>query len=142
MAILTFQKPDKVIMNEADDFRGLFEFRPLQQGYGVTIGNALRRVLLSSLEGYAITSLKIQGVSQEFSSIPGVMEDVIDIVLNLKQIRFKNKVENNNAEKATIVISGQETFKAGDMNRFLNFFQVLNTEQLICRLDPSVRRRR
>ena len=138
MAILTFQKPDKVIMNEADDFRGLFEFRPLQQGYGVTIGNALRRVLLSSLEGYAITSLKIQGVSQEFSSIPGVMEDVIDIVLNLKQIRFKNKVENNNSEKATIVISGQETFKAGDMNRFLNFFQVLNTEQLICRMDPSV----
>lgn len=138
MAILTFQKPDKVIMNEADDFHGLFEFRPLQQGYGVTIGNALRRVLLSSLEGYAITSLKIQGVSQEFSSIPGVMEDVIDIVLNLKQIRFKNKVENNNAEKATIVISGQETFKAGDMNRFLNFFQVLNTEQLICRMDPSV----
>ena len=138
MAILTFQKPDKVIMNEAHDFRGLFEFRPLQQGYGVTIGNALRRVLLSSLEGYAITSLKIQGVSQEFSSIPGVMEDVIDIVLNLKQIRFKNKVENNNAEKATIVISGQETFKAGDMNRFLNFFQVLNTEQLICRMDPSV----
>lgn len=125
-------------MNEADDFHGLFEFRPLQQGYGVTIGNALRRVLLSSLEGYAITSLKIQGVSQEFSSIPGVMEDVIDIVLNLKQIRFKNKVENNNAEKATIVISGQETFKAGDMNRFLNFFQVLNTEQLICRMDPSV----
>ena len=125
-------------MNEADDFRGTFEFRPLQQGYGVTIGNALRRVLLSSLEGYAITSLKIQGVSQEFSSIPGVMEDVIDIVLNLKQIRFKNKVENNNAEKATIVISGQETFKAGDMNRFLNFFQVLNTEQLICRMDPSV----
>lgn len=125
-------------MNEADDFRGLFEFRPLQQGYGVTIGNALRRVLLSSLEGYAITSLKIQGVSQEFSSIPGVMEDVIDIVLNLKQIRFKNKVENNNAEKATIVISGQETFKAGDMNRFLNFFQVLNTEQPICRMDPSV----
>jgi len=138
MAILTFQKPDKVIMNEADDFHGLFEFRPLQQGYGVTIGNALRRVLLSSLEGYAITSLKIQGVAQEFSSIPGVMEDVIDIVLNLKQIRFKNKVENNNAEKATIVISGQETFKAGDMNRFLNFFQVLNTEQLICRMDPSV----
>ena len=138
MAILTFQKPDKVIMNEADDFHGIFEFRPLQQGYGVTIGNALRRVLLSSLEGYAITSVKIQGVSQEFSSIPGVMEDVIDIVLNLKQVRFKNKVENNNAEKATIVISGQETFKAGDINRFLNFFQVLNTEQLICRMDPSV----
>ena len=139
MAILTFQKPDKVIMNEADDFHGIFEFRPLQQGYGVTIGNALRRVLLSSLEGYAITSVKIEGVSQEFSSIAGVMEDVIDIVLNLKQVRFKNKIENNNSEKATIVISGQETFMAGDINRFLNFFQVLNTDQLICRMEPSVR---
>ncbi|MCR4858292.1 MAG: DNA-directed RNA polymerase subunit alpha [Bacteroidales bacterium] len=139
MAILSFQKPDKVIMNEADDFHGIFEFRPLQQGYGVTIGNALRRVLLSSLEGYAITSVKIEGVSQEFSSIAGVMEDVIDIVLNLKQVRFKNKIENNNSEKATIVISGQETFMAGDINRFLNFFQVLNTDQLICRMEPSVR---
>ena len=126
-------------MNEADDFHGIFEFRPLQQGYGVTIGNALRRVLLSSLEGYAITSVKIEGVSQEFSSIAGVMEDVIDIVLNLKQVRFKNKIENNNSEKATIVISGQETFMAGDINRFLNFFQVLNTDQLICRMEPSVR---
>ncbi|MCQ2284274.1 MAG: DNA-directed RNA polymerase subunit alpha [Bacteroidales bacterium] len=139
MAILTFQKPDKVIMNEADDFHGIFEFRPLQQGYGVTIGNALRRVLLSSLEGYAITSVKIEGVAQEFSSIEGVMEDVIDIVLNLKQIRFKNKIENNSSEKATIVISGQETFTAGDMNRFLNFFQVLNPEQLICRMEPNVK---
>ena len=139
MAILTFQKPDKVIMNEADDFRGIFEFRPLQQGYGITIGNALRRVLLSSLEGYAITSLKIEGVAQEFSSIPGVMEDVIDIVLNLKQVRFKNKIENYNSEKATIVISGQESFTAGDMNRYLNFFQVLNPEQLICRMEPTVR---
>ena len=139
MAILTFQKPDKVIMNEADDFHGVFEFRPLQQGYGVTIGNALRRVLLSSLEGYAITSIKIEGVAQEFSSIPGVMEDVTDIVLNLKQVRFKNKIENNFSEKATIIISDQETFTAGDMNRFLNFFQVLNPEQLICRMEPSVR---
>ena len=139
MAILTFQKPDKVIMNEADDFHGIFEFRPLQQGYGVTIGNALRRVLLSSLEGFAITSVKIEGVAQEFSSIPGVMEDVTDIVLNLKQIRFKNKIENNFSEKATIIISDQETFTAGDMNRFLNFFQVLNPEQLICRMEPTVR---
>lgn len=139
MAILTFQKPDKVIMNEADDFRGIFEFRPLQQGYGITIGNALRRVLLSSLEGYAITSLKIEGVAQEFSSIPGVMEDVIDIVLNLKQVRFKNKIENYNSEKANIVISGQESFTAGDMNRYLNFFQVLNPDQLICRMEPTVR---
>ncbi len=128
-----------VIMNEADDFHGSFEFRPLQQGYGVTIGNALRRVLLSSLEGYAITSVKIEGVAQQFSSIPGIMEDVIDIVLNLKQVRFKNKIENNNSEKATIVISGQDTFTAGDMNRFLNFFQVLNPDQLICRMEPTVR---
>jgi DNA-directed RNA polymerase, alpha subunit, bacterial and chloroplast-type len=139
MAILTFQKPDKVYMNEADDFHGIFEFRPLQQGYGITIGNALRRVLLSSLEGYAITSIKIEGVSQEFSSIAGVIEDVTDIVLNLKQIRFKNKIENTPSEKATIVISGQDTFMAGDMNRFLNFFQVLNPELLICRMEPSVK---
>lgn len=139
MAILTFQKPDKVIMNEADDFHGIFEFRPLQQGYGVTIGNALRRVLLSSLEGYAITSLKIEGVAQEFSSIPGVMEDVTDIVLNLKQVRFKNKIEGNFSEKARIVISGQDTFTAGDMNRCLNSFQVLNPDLLICRMEPSVR---
>ena len=139
MAILTFQKPDKVIINEADDFHGIFEFRPLQQGYGITIGNALRRVLLSSLEGFAITSIKIEGVAQEFSSIPGVMEDVTDIVLNLKQIRFKNKIENNNSEKATIVISGQEKFVAGDMNKFLNFFQILNPELLICRMDPGVK---
>lgn len=126
-------------MNEADDFHGVFEFRPLQQGYGVTIGNALRRVLLSSLEGFAITSIKIEGVAQEFSSIPGVMEDVTDMVLNLKQVRLKNKIENNNSEKVTVVISGQDTFKAGDMNRFLNFFQVLNPDLLICRMEPSVR---
>lgn len=137
MAILTFQKPDKVIMIEADDFHGVFEFRPLQQGYGITIGNALRRVLLSSLEGYAITSLKIEGVSQEFSSITGVIEDVTDIVLNLKQIRFKSKIEDQ-SEKATIVISGKETFTAGDMNNFLNFFQVLNPDLLICRMEPNV----
>ena len=139
MAILTFQKPDKVIMNEADEFHGIFEFRPLQQGYGMTIGNALRRVLLSSLEGFAITSVKIEGVAQEFSSISGVMEDVTDIVLNLKQIRFKNKVENTNSEKAVITICGQNEFKAGDMNHFLNFFQVLNPELLICRMEPSVK---
>jgi len=139
MAILTFQKPDKVIMNEADDFHGIFEFRPLQQGYGVTIGNALRRVLLSSLEGYAITSIKIEGVSQEFSSIAGVMEDVTDMVLNLKQVRLKNKIEGNFSEKATVIISGQNTFSAGDMNRFLNSFQVLNPDLLICRMEPEVR---
>ena len=139
MAILTFQKPDRVIMNEADDFHGVFEFRPLQQGYGVTIGNALRRVLLSSLEGYAITSVKIEGVAQEFSSIPGVMEDVTDMVLNFKQVRLNNKIEGNFSEKATIIISGQNTFTAGDMNRFLNSFQVLNPDLLICRMEPDVR---
>ena len=132
MAILTFQKPDKVIMNEADDFHGIFEFRPLQQGFGVTVGNALRRVLLSSLEGYAITSVKIEGVAQEFSSIPGVMEDVLDIVLNLKQVRLKNKVDGYTSEKVSIVISGQDTFTAGDMNRYLNYFQVLNPDLLFC----------
>lgn len=139
MAILTFQKPDKVIMLDSDEFHGTFEFRPLQQGYGITIGNALRRVLLSSLEGFAITSVKIEGVDQEFSSIHGVMEDVTDIILNLKKIRFKNKIENNNAEKATITITGQDAFHAGDMNKFLNFFQVLNPEELICRMEPSVK---
>lgn len=139
MAILTFQKPDKILMTEADEFHGIFEFRPLQQGYGVTVGNALRRVLINSLEGFAITSIKIEGVSNEFSSIPGVMEDVTDIVLNLKQIRFKAKVEDVHAERATITISGKETFEAGDMNRHLNFFQVLNPELLICRMERAVR---
>ena len=138
MAILTFQKPDKVIMLEADDSHGIFEFRPLQQGYGITIGNALRRVLLSSLEGFAITSLKIDGVAQEFSSIKGVMEDVTDIVLNLKQIRFKNLIDSQFSEKATIIVGGQEKFKAGDLNKFLNAFQILNPDLLICRMEPSV----
>jgi len=138
MAILTFQKPDKVIMLEANDFHGIFEFRPLQQGYGNTIGNALRRVLISSLEGFAITSIKIDGVSQEFSSISGVIEDVTDIVLNLKQIRFKNLIDSQLFENPTITITGQEEFKAGDLNRFLNAFQVLNPDLLICRMEPSV----
>ncbi|MDR3046414.1 MAG: DNA-directed RNA polymerase subunit alpha [Bacteroidales bacterium] len=139
MAILTFQKPDKVIMLEGNDFHGTFEFRPLQQGYGITIGNALRRVLLSSLEGYAITSIKIDGVSQEFSSIPGVLEDVTDIILNLKQIRLKNQFEGQNSEKTTITINKQDTFTAGDLNKFLNAFQVLNPELVICRMEPSTR---
>ena len=138
MAILTFQKPDKVIMLEVNDFHGVFEFRPLQQGYGITIGNALRRVLLSSLEGFAITSLKIDGVAQEFSSIGGVIEDVTDIVLNLKQIRFKNLIDTQPSEKTTITITKQKEFKAGDLNKFLNAFQVLNPDLLICRMEPSV----
>ncbi len=139
MAILTFQKPDKVIMLEASEKRGVFEFRPLQPGYGITIGNALRRVLLSSLEGYAITSLKIEGVDQEFTTIQGVIEDVTDIVLNLKQVRLINQIETVSNEKVVINISGQEVFKAGDINKHLNSFQVLNPELEICHMEPNVK---
>ncbi|MDT8309003.1 MAG: DNA-directed RNA polymerase subunit alpha, partial [Bacteroidales bacterium] len=128
MAILAFQKPDKVIMIEENEFKGSFEFRPLEPGYGLTIGNALRRILLSSLEGFAITSIKIEGVEQEFSTIKGVVEDVIEIVLNLKQVRFKQQIEEVNNEKINLSISGQNVFKAGDINRFLSSFQVLNPE--------------
>jgi len=139
MAILAFQKPDKVIMIEADDFKGTFEFRPLEPGFGVTIGNTLRRILLSSLEGYAITSLRIDGVVQEFSTIRGVVEDVSQIILNLKKIRFKKQIDTENTEKVHIVIGDQEEFKAGDINKFLSVFQVLNPEELICHMDPSVK---
>ena len=139
MAILTFQKPDKVIMLEASDKRGVFEFRPLQPGYGITIGNALRRVLLSSLEGYAITSLKIEGVDQEFATIPGVIEDITDVVLNLKQVRLINQIDSVTNEKVVINISGQEVFKAGDINKYLNSFQVLNPELEICHMEANVK---
>lgn len=139
MAILAFQKPDKVIMLESDDFTGKFEFRPLEPGYGITVGNALRRILLSSLEGYAITSIKIEGVDHEFSTITGVIEDVTEIILNLKQVRFKKQVEDTDGEKIHIVISGQNEFKAGDMNRFLNGFKVLNPDLVICHMEPDVK---
>ncbi|HRS53897.1 MAG TPA: DNA-directed RNA polymerase subunit alpha [Bacteroidales bacterium] len=139
MAILAFQKPDKVIMLESDDFKGVFEFRPLEPGYGITIGNALRRILLSSLEGFAFTSVKIEGVEQEFSSISGVIEDVVDIILNLKQVRLKQKVEDSDSEKVVVNISGKEIFKAGDINNFLSNFQVVNTDLVICHLEPSVK---
>jgi len=139
MAILTFQKPDKVIMLESSEKRGVFEFRPLQPGYGITIGNALRRVLLSSLEGYAITSLKIEGVDQEFATIPGVIEDVTDIVLSLKQVRLVNQIESVTSEKVVININGQEVFKAGDINKHLNSFQVLNPELEICHMESNVK---
>nr|NQU89613.1 DNA-directed RNA polymerase subunit alpha [Bacteroidota bacterium] len=139
MAILAFQKPDKVIMVESDDYKGSFEFRPLEPGFGITIGNALRRILLSSLEGFAITSVKIEGVDQEFSTIKGVVEDVTEIILNFKQIRFKRLVEEENSEKVHVVISGQEDFRAGDINKYLSVFQVLNPEVLICSMDPSVK---
>ncbi|MAZ94325.1 MAG: DNA-directed RNA polymerase subunit alpha [Lentimicrobiaceae bacterium] len=139
MAILAFQKPDKVVMNEADEFRGIFEFRPLEPGFGITIGNALRRILLSSLEGFAITSVKIDGVVHEFSTVKGVVEDVTEIVLNLKKIRFKQQIQSENSEKVNIIIGDQEVFNAGDINKFLSVFQVLNPEEVICSLDPSVK---
>ena len=138
MAILAFQKPDKVIMLESTDKFGKFEFRPLEPGYGITIGNPLRRILLSSLEGFAITGIKIHGVEHEFATIPGVIEDVTEIILNLKQVRFKRKVEDVEDEKLTVLINGQEAFKAGDINKFLTGFEVLNTELVICHMDPSV----
>ena len=137
MAILSFQKPDKVVMLEANDFRGTFEFRPLEPGYGTTIGNALRRVLLSSLEGYAITSVQIEGVDHEFSSLPGVVEDMTDIILRLKQIRFRRQLEDTDHEKISFKISGQPVFKAGDLNSNLNVFQVLNPGLEICHMEPS-----
>lgn len=138
MAILAFQKPDKVIISELDDFRGVFEFRPLEQGYGVTIGNALRRILISSLEGYAITSVRIDGIDQEFASLDGVVEDMTDIILNLKQIRFKRQMDDTDNEKISFEIKGKNVFKAGDLNDFLNGFQVLNPELEICHMEPNV----
>ncbi|MDE5685397.1 MAG: DNA-directed RNA polymerase subunit alpha [Paramuribaculum sp.] len=137
MAILAFQKPDKVLMLEADNNFGKFEFKPLEPGYGITIGNALRRILLSSLEGYAIASIKIDGVKHEFDTIPGVKEDVTNIILNLKKIDLKNTVEDTEFEKASITVSGQDVFKAGDLNKVLTGFQVLNPDLVICHLDPD-----
>ncbi len=138
MAILAFQKPDKVIMVESNDKFGKFEFRPLEPGYGITIGNALRRILLSSLEGYAITTLKIEGVDHEFATIKGIMEDVTQIILNLKQIRLKSEVEAQESSKVTINITGQETFTAGDIDKFMTGFKVLNPELVVCRMESDV----
>ncbi|MBQ0029564.1 MAG: DNA-directed RNA polymerase subunit alpha [Bacteroidales bacterium] len=137
MAILAFQKPDKVIMLEADDRKGVFEFRPLEPGYGITIGNALRRILLSSLEGFAITTIKIDGVDHEFGVIKGVIEDVTNIILNLKQVRFKQKVDEIESEKVDLTISGSEVFKAGDITKGLTGFEVLNPELVICHKEPK-----
>ena len=137
MAILAFQKPDKVVMLEANSFYGKFEFKPLEPGYGITVGNALRRVLLSSLEGFAISSIKIDGVRHEFDTIPGVKEDVTNIILNLKQVNLKRIVEDTEFEKATITVSGQEEFKAGDIGKVLTGFEVINPDLVICHLDPG-----
>ena len=137
MAILAFQKPDKVLMLEADNFFGKFEFRPLEPGYGVTIGNALRRILLSSLEGFAISSIRIDGVQHEFATIPGVKEDVTNIILNLKKVRLKQIVEDTEAEKATVKVSGQDVFRASGISKVLTGFEVLNPDLEICHLDSS-----
>ena len=139
MAILAFQKPDKVIMLEGTDTVGRFEFRPLEPGYGQTIGNALRRILLSSLEGFAITSIRISGVDQEFATIPGVIEGMQDIILNLKQVRFKRMVETVDSETANIVISGKQEFTAEEISKGLSSFKVLNPELHICSLEPAVK---
>lgn len=138
MAILAFQKPDKVIMQKSTDFDGTFEFRPLEPGFGVTIGNALRRILLSSLEGYAITSVRVSGVSHEFSTIKGVVEDVTEIILNLKQVRFQKSGDAGDNEKIYVIINGQEQFKAGDITRFSTNFTVLNPELVLCNMESSV----
>jgi DNA-directed RNA polymerase subunit alpha len=137
MALFNFQKPDKVIMIDSTDFEGKFEFRPLEPGYGLTVGNALRRVLLSSLEGYAITSVRIEGVEHEFSTISGVVEDVTEIILNLKQVRFKRQIEDVDNESVSIAISGKEQITAGDFQKFISGFQVLNPDLVICNLDSK-----
>ncbi len=138
MAILAFQKPDKVIMQKSTDFEGTFEFRPLEPGFGITIGNALRRILLSSLEGYAVTSVRFSGVTHEFSTIKGVVEDVTEIILNLKQVRLKKTGESGDTEKIFVIVNGQDSFKAGDITQFSNNFTILNPELVICNMDPSV----
>ncbi len=137
MAVLAFQKPEKVIMLETDDKFGKFEFRPLEPGFGITIGNSLRRILLSSLEGYAINTIRIAGVEHEFSTIPGVKEDVTNIILNLKQVRFKQIADGVESEKVSISIENQKEFKAGDISKFLSGFGVLNPDLVICHLDPQ-----
>jgi DNA-directed RNA polymerase subunit alpha len=139
MAIIDFVKPDKVVMLDSNDFAGSFEFRPLEPGFGITIGNALRRILLSSLEGFAITSIKVEGVDHEFSTVKGVVEDVTEIILNLKQVRLKRQIETTDYEKVTINITGQEQFKAGDISNFTTAFQVLNPDLVICNMDPKVK---
>ncbi len=139
MAILNFQKPEKVRMIKSDEFNGEFEFRPLEPGYGITIGNALRRILLSSLEGFAITSVKFENVQHEFSTIPGIYEDIPNIILNLKQIRFKQTVEDIGRTKVLVTITDSEVFKAGDINNFLDGFEVLNPDLVICSMDKSAK---
>jgi DNA-directed RNA polymerase subunit alpha len=140
MSILNFQKPDKIVMQKADEFEGVFEFKPLEPGFGQTVGNSLRRVLLSSLEGYAISAVRIAGVSHEFATIKGVVEDVVDIILNLKQVRIKQVLQEDSLtnEKIYLTISGKESFTAGDIEGFTNVFKIMNPDLHICSMDPSV----
>jgi DNA-directed RNA polymerase subunit alpha len=138
MAILNFQRPDKVIMVDSSDFEGKFEFRPLEPGYGLTVGNALRRVLLSSLEGFAITSVKIGKVGHEFTTIEGVVEDMTEIVLNLKQIRFKRQIDHVEEEIVSISVKGKEQLTAGDFQKFISGFQILNPSLVICNMNPKI----
>lgn len=138
MPILDFQQPDKVIMHKETDNYGLFEFSPLERGYGVTVGNAMRRILLSSLEGWAITSIRIPGVDHEFSTIKGVLEDVTEIVLNLKQVRFKKLIDSNESEKIFVSLKGKEQFQAGEIARYTNAFEILNPDFVICSMEPYV----
>ncbi len=139
MAILAFQKPDKVIMINSNETEGQFEFRPLEPGYGITIGNALRRILLSSLEGHAVTSVKIEGVDHEFSTVKGVIEDVTEIILNMKQVRFKRQIDVTENEKVTVTVTGKNTFTAGDIGKFTSGFQVLNPDHVICNMEPNIK---
>lgn len=138
MALFNFQKPDKVIMIESTEFQGIFEFRPLEPGYGLTVGNALRRVMLSSLEGFAITSLRINQVDHEFSTLPGIVEDVTEMILNFKQVRLKQQIDAVDDETVSVAISNQEKLTAGDLQKFISGFQVLNPDLVICNMDKSV----
>ena len=139
MATFTFQKPDKVIMIDSTEFEGKFEFRPLEPGYGLTVGNALRRVLLSSLEGFAFTSIKIEDVDHEFTSLPGIVEDVTDIILNLKQIRLKRQIESVDNETVSVSVNGQNQLKATDLQKFISGFQILNPDLVICNMEKNVK---
>lgn len=138
MAVIPFQKPDNITMHKTSDAQGVFEFSPLEKGYGTTIGNSLRRILLSSLEGYALTSVKINGVGHEFSTIDGVTEDMIDVVLNLKQLRFKNLTEET-SEKVFLSVTGKDQFVGADISHNANHFEVLNPEHVILHMDPSIK---
>lgn len=138
MALFNFQKPDKVIMIESDEFEGIFEFRPLEPGYGLTVGNALRRVMLASLEGFAITSVRIDKVDHEFSTLPGVVEDVTEMILNFKQVRFKQQIDTVESETVNVAVANQKQLTAGDLQKFISGFQVLNPDLVICNLDESV----